>query len=666
MKSPILLVVGLILAGSAAQAQQSIAGSWKVPGSGEETLWELALIEDPAGLLGAASACLTFGPVEISNVERQGNTISFQCGDERGLRTVSFTGVVRDEEIEFSWTKEITEGVWHATDDQMFGDAAPTRFTAVRAESPTSRMAEFAERIRTSPNVDFDRILHADREPENWLTYSGSLDGVRHSLLTQINRENVGKLELAWLWQAQSFQNQYEATSLVVDGVLFTVEAPNNIVALDAQNGHVLWRYDYKPLARARATGGGGYINRGVAALGDKLFLGTLDAHLVAVQALTGKQVWDTPVAVLDCADICYTITMAPLVVKDKVLVGVGGGEGPTRGFVAAYDAATGKEVWRFYTIPAPGEPGNETWSGDSWKTGGGPVWNTGTYDPELNLTYWGVGNPYPYRQRNDAEAGSKRLGDNLYTESVVALDADTGELRWHYQFTPHDNMDWDSAAVPVLAEVPWQGQTRKVMLFANRNGLFYVLDRATGEFLMGKPFVEVNWMSGFDEKGRPIKVPGKVDSNDGTDVHPGMAATNWYPPSYSARTGLFYIPAWERQSPPRRPSPSYGAIRAMDPKTGDQVWEFRRDNAVFYSGVLTTASDLLFSGVWGDFYAGDEAAALADRYFYCLDARTGELLWQIALGGSVEGGPMSYSVDGKQFIAVAAGNTLYAFALRE
>lgn len=655
----------LILAAAPSQAQESVAGTWQVPGSGEEPLWELVLIEDPAGLLGAATGCFTFRPTTISGLELEGGTLSFKCSDARGLRTLSLSGVLRDEAIEFSWTKEVAEGVWDDEDDEMFGDSAPAEFTAVRVESPTTRMAEFAERIPRSPNVDFDRILHADREPENWLTYSGSLDGVRHSLLTQINRENAGKLELAWLWQAQNFQNQYEATSLVADGVLFTVEAPNNLVALDAQTGRVLWRFDYKPLPRARATGGGGYINRGVAMLGDKVFLGTLDAHLIAVQALTGKQVWDTTVAELDCVNLCYTITMAPLVVKDKVLVGVGGGEAPTRGFVAAYDADTGREVWRFYTIPAPGEPGNETWSGDSWKTGGGPVWNTGTYDPETNLTYWGVGNPYPYRQRDDAAAGVQRLGDNLYTESVVALDADTGELRWHYQFTPHDNMDWDSAAVPVLAEIPWQGQGRKVMLFANRNGLFYVLDRATGEFLLGKPFVEVNWMSGFDEKGRPIKVPGKMDSNDGTDIHPGMAATNWYPPSYSARTGLLYIPAWERQGPPRKPSPSYGAIRAMDPKTGDQAWEFRRDNALFTSGILTTASDLLFSGVWGDFYSSDEDAALADRYFYCLDARTGELLWQIALGGSVEGGPMSYSVDGKQYIAVAAGNTLYAFALR-
>jgi alcohol dehydrogenase (cytochrome c) len=487
--------------------------------------------------------------------------------------------------------------------------------------------------------------------------------GQRFSPLTQITPGDVKNLELAWIWQAQS-QARFEATALVVDGVLYTVQAPNDVVALNAATGRVLWTYSYKPVPRARASGGGGQPNRGLAILGGTLFLGTLDAHLLAIDAFSGKLIWNTTVA--DAVDPvckgsnCYVITHAPLVVKDKVIVGVGGGEGPIRGFIAAFDVKTGKEVWRFYTVPAAGEPGSETWSGDSWKTGGGGVWNTGAYDPDLNLTYWGTGNPYPPWD------GKTRLGDNLYTDSVVALDADTGKLKWYYQFTPHDVMDWDATEIPVLADIQWQGQARKVMLFANRNGLMYLLDRTTGQFLMGKPFVEANWMTGFDEKGRPMQVPGQLDDPEKTNIVPWLAATNWFPPSYSPNTGLFYIPAWERGSMQRRPSPSYGAMRAFDPRTGEKKWEFKKNDAMFPAGALTTASDLLFTGTSGDYYSGDAAAALTGGYFYALNARTGELLWQRDMAGSVQGGPMSYSVAGKQYIAVAAGNTLFAFALRQ
>jgi alcohol dehydrogenase (cytochrome c) len=398
-------------------------------------------------------------------------------------------------------------------------------------------------------------------------------------------------------------------------------------------------------------------VNRGLAILGSTLFMGTLDAHLLAINAHTGKLIWNTTVA--NAADpscqgeSCYAITHAPLVVKDKVIVGSSGGEGRVRGFVAAFDVLTGKEVWRFWTIPAPGEPGNETWSGDSWKIGGAAIWNTGSYDADLNLTYWGTGNPAPTGDPNS------RLGDNLYSDSVIALDADTGKLKWYYQFTPHDDMDWDSTQIPVLTDLVWQGQPRKVMLFANRNGLLYVLDRTTGQLLMGKPFVAVTWMSGFDQEGRPIRVP----PTSGTRILPVFwGGTNWRPPSYSPSTALFYVPSHEEGG-----SPPYGAIRAFDPHTGDKTWEFKKENAVF-GGVLTTASDLVFSGVRGDFdRPGDRtAASLADGYFYALDARTGQALWQMALAGAISAGPMSYSVGGKQYVAVVAGNTLFAFGLRQ
>jgi alcohol dehydrogenase (cytochrome c) len=397
--------------------------------------------------------------------------------------------------------------------------------------------------------------------------------------------------------------------------------------------------------------------------------MGTLDAHLLAIDAFTGKLIWNTTVA--DAVDptcktelagqrLCYVITHAPLIVKDKVIVGTAGGDGDAgqgvRGFIAAFNVITGKEVWRFSTIPGLGEPGHETWPGDSWKTGGAGIWNTGAYDPELNLTYWGTGNPAPAYgfEARAKQAGDTRLGDNLYSDSVVALDADTGRLKWYYQFTPHDEWDWDSAQVPVLTDIEWQGRSRKVMLWANRNGLMYVLDRITGQFLLGKPFVDVNWMSGFDAKGRPVRTIAPV--YDSTD------ATNWFPPSYSPSTGLFYIAARERART-QRPRASYGAMRAFDPKTGDKKWEFKRDDAVFTAGALTTASNLLFTGVGGGSDTSD-AARLIDRYFYALDARTGDLLWQTRLGGSVQSGPMSYAVAGKQYVAVAAGNTLFVFAL--
>jgi alcohol dehydrogenase (cytochrome c) len=421
------------------------------------------------------------------------------------------------------------------------------------------------------------------------------------------------------------------------------------------------WTYPYTPGAVETCCK---ISNRGLAILGDTLFLGTLDAHLIALDARTGTLRWNTKVA--EAADpacrreVCYSITHAPLVVGNRVLVGVAGGDGPTRGFIAAFDTATGSELWRFHTVPSVEGPARATWAGDSWKSGGAGVWNTGTHDPELNLTYWGTGNPWPVRD------GSSRLGDNLYSDSVVALDAASGALRWHYQFTPHDEMDWDSAHVPVLVDAVWRGQPRRLLVVANKNGLLYVLDRGTGEFLSGTPFAQVNWMSGFDNVGRPHRVPDKT-TNDPT-ILPGFSATNWYPPSYSPSTRLFYVPAWEagRSRERKQPFQPYGAVRAFDLVSGERRWEFKRDATVFSAGILTTASDLLFTGTWGGNPGGDVSLALqADGYFAALDARTGQLLWQRSLAGAVEGSPISYAVNGKQYIAVTAGSTLWAFALR-
>jgi alcohol dehydrogenase (cytochrome c) len=530
--------------------------------------------------------------------------------------------------------------------------------------------------------VGFNRILQADREPQNWLTYSGNLSGWRYSPLTQITPANVRNLELQWVFQTRApaeANEKFEATPLVVDGVMYTVLAPNHVVALDAVTGRMFWIYSpaISPLARVCC----GRVNRGLAILGDTLFMGTIDGHLIALDAKTGRPVWDK--AVVD-PELGYSFTLAPLVIKDKVIVGPSGGEYGIRGFVAAFNAATGDEVWRFKIIPEPGEKGHETWTDaekTAWKTGGGPAWVTGSYDPQLNLTYWGTGNPGPDWN------GDPRPGDNLYTDSVIALDADSGQLKWHYQFTPHDEFDYDATQVPVLVDMPWQGQPRKLMLWANRNGFWYVLDRTTGQFLSGKPFTKVNWADGFDQHGRPNKLITST-TKEGTLVYPNnQGATNWYSPSYSPRTGLFYIPSWMdtfstyfkapvEYTPgrqfvgrfptmafpairpaagninQRRPEDGYGAIQAFDPKTGERKWEFKMVD-VTDSGVLTTASDLVFAG-------GREG------YFFALDAKTGESLWRGSVGGQVSAGPMSYAVDGRQYVAISAGSALFVYALRQ
>ncbi|HTF63250.1 MAG TPA: PQQ-dependent dehydrogenase, methanol/ethanol family, partial [Edaphobacter sp.] len=462
--------------------------------------------------------------------------------------------------------------------------------------------------------VSYERLLHPNQEPRNWLTYSGGYFSQRHSLLDQITPANVKHLELSWVFQAQSLE-KFEATPIVVDGIMYVTQPPNDIVALDAKTGRLFWIYQYHVSPGARLCCG--LVNRGLAILGDTLFMGTVDAHLLAIDARSGHVLWNVEVA---DRNLGYAITHAPLVVKDKIVVGTAGGEYGTRGFLAAYDARSGKENWRFYPVPAPGMPGHETWEGNSWEHGGGSFWVTGSYDPATNLIYWGTGNPGPDWSPDE------RLGDNLYTDSAIALDADTGLLKWHFQFTPHDGSDWDATQVPVLVDLDWNGGQRKAMLWANRNGFFYVLDRVTGRFLSGNPFVKQNWTAGLDENGRPIRLPSK----EGAPVNPGnQGGTNWYSPSFSPHTGLFYVTAWldtfatylrtpSAYAPGRRytggsyksPLPSirrgpintwtaeagHGAVLAIDPHTGKQQWAFETQD-VSDSGILTTVSDLLFTG---------------------------------------------------------------------
>jgi alcohol dehydrogenase (cytochrome c) len=369
--------------------------------------------------------------------------------------------------------------------------------------------------IRLHAQVTSQRLAAAANEPQNWLTYSGNYSSTRYSPLNQITPANVKNLKLQWVYQSPIAGN-WQTTPLVVDGIMYVTQRLNDVVALDATTGRAFWTYRYTPAAERLVCCGAN--NRGLAILGNTLFMGTLDAQLIAIDATTGHPIWKTEVG---SAKSAYSITLAPLVVKDKVIVGVGGGEYGIRGFIAAYDAATGRELWRFYTIPAPGEPGSETWERcaptetscdpEAWQHGGGSIWLTGSYDPRLNLTYWGVGNVGPDYN------GVQRPGDNLYTDSVVALDVDTGKLKWHYQFTPHDVYDYDSVQIPVLVD-NWAGSRVNVITWANRNGNFYVLDRETGRFLLGKPFVKVNWMSEFDERGRPKQTP----QPEGQPTYPG------------------------------------------------------------------------------------------------------------------------------------------------
>ncbi len=513
--------------------------------------------------------------------------------------------------------------------------------------------------------VSFDDILNADN-PDNWLSYSQSLKNQRHSALTQIDTDNVNDLELQWVWQARSLE-KFETTPLVVDGVLYTVQAPNDIVALDAGTGRIFWTYHHQPEPSRTCCG---RVNRGLAILGNTLFMGTVDARLLAIDARAGNLIWNTSVA---NPDELYSITMPPMVVEDKVYIGVAGGDMPTRGFVAAYSVKDGALVWKTHTIPGPGEPGHDSWSGSSWMTGGAAIWNAGAYDPEANLVYFGTGNPQPDWDGRD------RLGDNLYSDSVLAFDADTGEIKWHYQFTPHDEMDYDSTQVPVLVDREWNGRQRKLMYWANRNGLMYVLDRLTGEFLHGKPFVAVNWMTGFDDNGRPIRAEGMLPSPEGTVIRPHVhGAINWAPTSYSPKQDLYYVAHWEDsgimaiegQFPQslgvnRRQTTmgdvalepflnnndeAWGVVRAYDPDTLNPVWEFDLGN-ITWGGTLSTDGDLVFAGG-------------KDGYFVALDANSGELKWRTNLGGQVNAAPMTYSAGGKQYIAIAAGSALFTFAL--
>jgi PQQ-dependent dehydrogenase (methanol/ethanol family) len=492
----------------------------------------------------------------------------------------------------------------------------------------------------------------------DWPGYHGAPSGNRYSPLAQIDTNNVAKLRPAWTYSLPHLSLQ--TTPLVVDGVMY-VTAPNQVCALSAVSGREIWCY-VRPRSESTKISGDAAkgAQRGVAMLGDRVFFATDDAHLIAIHRLTGALRWQSFMPGVAGVVGAYGATAAPLVVGNLVVAGVGGGDSPLRGFIVAYEAATGREAWRFWTVPNRGEPGSETWSGKAIAEGGGATWLTGSYDPATDTLYWPTGNPYP-----DTD-GSERKGDNLYTDCVVALDAKTGKLKWHFQFTPHDLWDWDATEPLVLVDTKWRGKDRKLLLQANRNGFFYVLDRETGEFLQGTPFVKrLTWAKGVDPKGRPILNESAKPTAGGTVVCPAVrGATNWYATSWHPDTRLFYVMAVEdcnlyRQSgdwfvPYSDPAtPPVKLLRALDIETGKIAWEIEQVGApeANYSGVLTTAGGLLFYGESG----GTFAAA---------DARNGRTLWHFPTGQVWKASPMTYTANGKQYVAIAGGGNVYAFAL--
>ncbi|HEY2351873.1 MAG TPA: PQQ-dependent dehydrogenase, methanol/ethanol family [Candidatus Acidoferrum sp.] len=496
---------------------------------------------------------------------------------------------------------------------------------------------------------------------QNWPSYNGDYSGQRFSSLDQINEKTIGSLRAQWAFHAPN-SDSMEVTPVVVNGMMFVTSA-NDVWALDAQTGRVVWHHG-KPITEGLIDDASQHHNRGVGVWGSSIYMETDNAHLLCLDARSGHLRWD--VAYTD-GNRNYGATSAPLVVNGKVLVGTSGGDDGVRGFISAFDAETGKRVWRFWTIPAPGEHGSESWPGDSYLHGGGTTWMPGTYDRESNTVFWGTSNPAP-----DFD-GEVRPGDDLYTDCVLALDADTGKLKWYFQFTPHDLFDYDAAETPVLVDAMWKGQPRKLLVEANRNGFLYILDRTDGKFLSALRFVEkLNWAKGIDAQGRPIRT-GTQPTANGTRVCPGFSgATNWYSPSFNPATNLFYFLASENceiyllnaeKFTPGQTYYSTGARRspgdrakkillAFELGADKPRWTYPQvGNGQSSGGTMTTAGGLVFFG--------DDSQS-----FEAVDARTGAVLWHFNTGQDIHASPMSYAVNGNQYVSIAAGSNVFSFGL--
>ena len=516
--------------------------------------------------------------------------------------------------------------------------------------------ASFSVTVNVLPSQLLARPVGA-----NWLSYNGDYTGRRYSSLDQINVANVNQLRAQWVFHSPN-SDSLEVTPVVVDGMMFVTSA-NDAYALDGQTGLIVWHYA-RPITEGLIDDAAQHHNRGVAIWHSRIYMETDNAHLLCLDARSGHLLWDVAYA---GGNKNYGATSAPLLVKDKVLVGTSGGDDGVRGFVAAYDAETGKQVWRFWTIPAPGEPGSASWPGDMYLHGCGTTWMPGTFDPELNTIYWGTSNPCP-----DFD-GDPRPGDDIYTDSVLALDPDNGKLKWYFQFTPHDLFDYDATETPVLIDAVYAGQPRKLLAEANRNGFFYVLDRTNGKFLSAVPFAEkLNWAKEIDKQGRPIRTDVMPTAN-GTRVCPGFSgATNWYAPSFNPDTHLFYFLATEncdvyfKKSEKFQEGKAYYAtgvkrslgderqriLLAYNLESDKPAWRFVQvGNGHSFAGTMTTKGGLVFFG--------DDAQS-----FEAADAQTGKPLWHFHTGQTFHASPMSYAVNGVQYVAVASGSDIFSFAL--
>src|ERR1017187_1133513 len=534
-------------------------------------------------------------------------------------------------------------------------------------------------RLKASAEEERSLIAFLSRQPGEWPTYNGNVNGNRHSPLDQINQDNVKKLALQWIYSMPYFG--LETTPLVSDGVMY-ITGPNQVYALDPRSGQEIWRYSRPRSTSATiAADAAKGVNRGAALLGDRIFYTTDDAHLICLDRLTGALRWDV---YMPEAPQHYGATAAPLVVGDLVVAGVAGADDGIRGFLAAYKATTGQLPWRYWTVPRKGEPGWDTWQGSAVEFGGGSTWLTGSYDPALHLLYWPTGNPFP-----DTD-GSERKGDNLYTNCILALDPETGKLRWHFQFTPHDLHDWDAVQPAVLVDAELHGRMRHLLLHADRNGFYYLLDRSNGELLLAKAFAtKISWASGIDARGRPIELPGNVPTPEGTRTCPDIrGAANWMSTAYDPATGLYYVMTIENcgtyrstqfglnagpaagngqagagrgagdrggtlfsvpgGSPPRR------YLRAIDMQTGNVAWEIEQKVPdANYGGALSTAGGLVF-------YSESSGA------FAAVDAKTGHTLWHFETSQPPKASPMTYMLNGRQYVAIASGSNVLAFALPE
>jgi alcohol dehydrogenase (cytochrome c) len=500
------------------------------------------------------------------------------------------------------------------------------------------------------------------RSGTDWPTYNGNYSGNRYSRLAQITPGNVDRLRVAWIHGTAGSQH-LQVTPIVVDGVMY-VTSVNEVEALDAGTGQRIWQF-MRPRTKGLAGDAAGGINRGVAVHGDRVFLATDQAHLLAIDRVTGALLWESEMADYR---LNYGATSAPLVVGDLVISGTSGGDEGVRGFLAAYKVSTGERVWRFWTVPAPGEPLAETWKGKDLEHGCATTWLTGTYDPQLDLLYWTTGNPCP-----DYD-GDERVGDNLYSDSVLALRPRSGELVWYFQYTPHDLHDWDAQQTPMLIDAGWEGRPRKLLAQANRSGFFYVLDRTDGKFLRAKPFVKkLTWAKEIGADGRPVVNASAIPTLEGVRACPAVeGATNWFSSAFDPGTGLFYVQALEKCNVYKKAAgvweagksfyngstqdvaaePGIKVLRAISLETGKVVWERKQAGpANSWGGVLSLGSGVVFFGE-------------DDGEFSAVDARTGVLLWHFPANQLWKASPMTYAVDGKQYVAVAAGGDILAFSV--